>query len=148
MKRIVSLGLLVMMLLGLCGCADTAEYEWTGAELFGLPEQASSYTLRHAGESRLYLNFERGDRCAAYQSALRELKLNKSVKKGSLDANTYEIVTEYYVFDDVDGRVGSNSIEAMNVKLIVNGNMVLYNDQWYEADTSRLLRQLERDFAG
>jgi hypothetical protein len=25
--------------------------------------------------------------------------------------------------------------------------MVLYNDQWYEANTSQLLRQLKQDFA-
>lgn len=145
MKRLISPILILVLLLSLCGCvniADTTEYKWTGEELFGLPEQASSYTLRHAGESKLYLNFERGDRCAAYQSVLRQLPLNPTSKEGSMDADIYEITTDYFIFDDID-----NTVEEFTVKLIVSGDMVLYNDQWYEANTSQLLRQLKRDFA-
>ena len=140
MRRVLSLFLLVSMVLGLCGCVDTTEYELTGEELFNLPEQARSYTLRHAGQSKLYLNFERGDRCAAYQSALRNLPLNTTNKEGSMDANMYEVVTDYII------RHSDTEYEIVEVKLIVNGNMVCYNGEWYEADTSQLLRQLERDF--
>lgn len=128
------------LLIGLCGCVDTTEFELTGEELFNLPEQAMSYTLRHAGQTKLYLNFERGDRCAAYQSALRNLPLNRTNKEGLLDANLYEVVTKYIIWHS------DTEVETVEVKLIVNGNMVCYNGEWYEADTSQLLRQLERDF--
>lgn len=147
MSRIISLCLVVIFLLSLCACAGGEQYELTGQDVFGLPEQGVSFTLRHAGQSRLYLNFERGDRCAAYQSALRNLQLNKTNKKGSLDGNLYEICTDYAIYEYSGGQVDSSSYQVVYVKIIVNGDMVLYNDQWYEANTSQLLRQLERDFS-
>ncbi len=141
MKRILAISMLLILLFGLCGCVDTTEYELTGEELFKLPEQATSYTLRHAGQTKFYLNYVQGSRCAAYQSALRNLLLNRTNKEGSMDANLYEVVTDYII------RHSDTEVETVEVKLIVNGNMVRYNGEWYEADTSQLLRQLERDFS-
>lgn len=138
MKCVTSWIIIVCLAFGLCGCAGKT----TGEELFGLPEQAMSYTLRHAGQTRLYFNYAQGDRCAIYQSALRDLKLKPTSKQGAMDRNLYEITTSYTVFNDTN-----HTVEEFTVELIVNGNMVLYDDQWYEANTSQLLRQLKQDFA-
>lgn len=138
MKRLISPILILVLLLSLCGCVGKT----TGEELFGLPEQAMSYTLRHAGQTRLYFNYAQADRCAIYQSALRDLKLKPTSKQGAMDRNLYEITTSYTIFNDTN-----HTVEEFTVELIVNGNMVLYNDQWYEANTSHLLRQLKQDFA-
>ncbi len=148
MRRISSLCFVLFFLFSLCGCVVTNEYEFIGSEIFDLPEnKVSSYTLRHKGQTILYFNYERGDRCEAYQSALRNLKLNKTNKKGSMDSNLYEISTDYTVYEYSGSQVKSESYRSVKVRIIVNQNMILYNDQWYEADTSQLLRQLERDFA-
>lgn len=126
------------------GCSHG--YDLLGRDVFGLPEnEPTSYTIRHAGMSIKYYSYERPAEAARYKSLLNSMMMNKTNKKGSLDANLYEIST-LYVKDIMDGTM-VGAIEPIDIKVIVNGNMVLYNDQWYEADTSRLLRQLEKDFS-
>lgn len=145
MKRTIAVAVIATLLM-LCGCSGGEQYELTGQDVFGLPEnEPTSYTIRHAGMSIKYYSYERPAEAARYKSLLNSMMMNKTNKKGSLDANLYEIST-LYVKDIMDGTM-VGAIEPIDIKVIVNGNMVLYNDQWYEANTSQLLRQLERDFS-
>lgn len=146
MKRIRYWIIVVSMILGLIGC-NANDYDFLGIELFELAgEIQANYVIRHAGQSVLYYNYERGDKVSTYNALIRQMKLKKTGKTADLSSGIYEITMDYWVFDRSSGQVSVS--ETQWLYLIINEDMVLYNDQWYEADTSRLLRQLERDFAG
>lgn len=135
--------LFCLLLLGVVGCSDN--YDLTGKEVLGLPEEfVTSYTVRHAGQS-LFFSYEEPLSASKYRNLLNSVMMRKSNREGTLDSDIYEIYTMYTVdhFEENSAPI----FDVCHVNVIVSGDMIRYNDQWYEADTSRLLRQLEKDFS-
>ena len=140
MKKTIVMWLICFHLLCLCGC-DT-DYV-LGKDLFRMPEQVGGgVVIRHAGYSLGFYS-EQPQKAASYVALIKQMKIRQTDRKGSLTSEIYEIRFDSVICDEVTYEIQ----EVIPVWLVIDEDLILYNGQWYEADTSRLLRQLEKDFS-
>lgn len=137
--------ILSVMLLSLCGCGG--DYI-PGAELFCLSDQLNQIELRHDGLGIAYINSPDGQandgvKLATYNRLLKSLALTPTGRKSELDRSIYEISFSVTIYEEYT----YNILDTKYIRIIIKDELVFYDDQWYEANTSQLLRQMGRDFA-
>ncbi len=143
-KKLIIIGLICFLFIGLCGCDTDSETDYVlGKDMFQMPEHVGSGVIvRHDGYSFGYYS-DRPQEAATYINLIKQLRIQETNRKGSLTAGIYEICFDSVICDENTHEIK----EVISVWLVIDDNLILYDDQWYEANTSQLLRQLERDFA-
>ncbi len=145
MKKAISICMLLVVLVSLSSCGE--DYI-SGTELFYLPDQLNHIELRHNGLGYAYINSpdgraNDGAKLATYNRLLKSLALTPTSRKSELDRSIYEISFSVTIREEYTNKI----LDTKYIRIIIKDDLVLYDDQWYEANTARLLRQLERDFA-
>lgn len=144
MKKRIIIGLICFLFIGLCGCATDSETDYVlGKDMFQMPEyMGSGVIVRHDGYSLGYSS-EHPQEAATYIDLVKQLRIQETNRKGRLTGEIYEISFDSVICDENTHAIK----EVISVWLVIDDDLIMYNDQWYEANTARLLRQLERDFA-